>query len=106
MKHLHYLLAALLFACLLDFSYGYYQFVRWAVMLGCAVLALHYYQRKKSMVTIVLLGLALLFQPFEKVALGREWWNVVDVVVGAGLVWLARRHSSSPHPPQYPTPNR
>jgi hypothetical protein len=27
-------------------------------------------------------GLALLFQPFFKIALGREMWNIVDVVVG------------------------
>jgi len=28
----------------------------------------------------------LLFQPFFKIALGRELWNVVDVVVGVGLL--------------------
>jgi hypothetical protein len=31
-------------------------------------------------------GLALLFQPFFKIALGREIWNVVDVIVGIGLL--------------------
>ena len=31
-------------------------------------------------------GLALLFQPFFKIALGREIWNIVDVVVGIGLI--------------------
>ena len=30
--------------------------------------------------------LALLFQPFFKIALGREIWNIVDVVVGIGLI--------------------
>lgn len=34
-------------------------------------------------------ALALLFQPFTKLALGRVMWNVVDVVVGLGLVYLA-----------------
>ena len=33
-------------------------------------------------------ALALLFQPFIKIALGRLIWNVVDVVVGVGLVIL------------------
>ena len=33
-------------------------------------------------------GLALLFQPFFKIALGREMWNVVDVIVGAILLVL------------------
>ena len=31
-------------------------------------------------------GLALLFQPFYKVALGRQMWNTVDVIVGLGLI--------------------
>jgi hypothetical protein len=30
--------------------------------------------------------LAILFQPFEKIALGREVWNVMDVIVGVGLL--------------------
>jgi hypothetical protein len=30
--------------------------------------------------------LALLFQPFFKIALGRQIWNIVDVVVGIGLL--------------------
>jgi hypothetical protein len=30
--------------------------------------------------------LAILFQPFFKIALGRALWNVIDVVVGIGLI--------------------
>jgi len=30
--------------------------------------------------------LAILFQPLLKIALGRELWNVVDVIVGVGLL--------------------
>jgi hypothetical protein len=47
---------------------------------------------KKGIITLGLLGLtifgglALLFQPFFKIALGREMWNIVDVVVGIGLI--------------------
>jgi hypothetical protein len=33
--------------------------------------------------------LAILFQPFEKIALGREIWNVLDVIVGIGLLLTA-----------------
>ena len=33
-------------------------------------------------------ALALLFQPFVKVALGRAMWNVTDVVVALGLIGL------------------
>jgi hypothetical protein len=35
---------------------------------------------------IIYIGLAILFQPFFKIALGRELWNVVDVVVAIGLI--------------------
>jgi len=31
-------------------------------------------------------GLVLLFQPFFKIALGRQIWNILDVVVGIGLI--------------------
>jgi hypothetical protein len=34
--------------------------------------------------------LAILFQPFEKIALGREVWNVLDVIVGVGLLLSVR----------------
>jgi hypothetical protein len=35
---------------------------------------------------LVYFGLAILFQPFFKVALGRELWNIVDVIVGISLL--------------------
>jgi len=35
---------------------------------------------------IIYVGLALLFQPFFKISLGIELWNIVDVIVGIGLV--------------------
>lgn len=37
-------------------------------------------------VAIIFVFLALLFQPFLKIALGRFLWNIVDVVVGIGLI--------------------
>lgn len=88
MKVLHFILAALLLACLLDLPYGYYQFVRWAATVGFGYLAYRYRQLGRNGLTILFIGLALLFQPFEKIALGRELWNVVDVIVGIGLIVL------------------
>jgi len=35
---------------------------------------------------IIYIGLAILFQPISKIALGREVWNIVDVVVGSLLI--------------------
>lgn len=79
-------LAILFFLCLADMPYGYYQFVRFAGMLGFAFLAYQANEEKKQTEMIVYIALTLLFQPFFKVALGREIWNIVDVVVGIGLL--------------------
>lgn len=76
----------MLFACLLDMPYGYYQLVRFTAMGVFGYLAFISFERQERAVGYVYALLALLFQPFFKVALGRELWNVVDVVVGVGLV--------------------
>jgi type III secretory pathway component EscR len=34
----------------------------------------------------IYIALAVLFQPFIKIALGRTIWNIVDVIVGVGLL--------------------
>lgn len=79
-------LAILLFFCLLDMPYGYYQFVRFISMCGFAFLAWHAFETGQKNTSFVFAALALLFQPIFKIALGRELWNVVDVIVGIGLV--------------------
>ncbi len=65
--------------------YGYYQFVRFAAMVGFSVLAYTEHQRGSEVMMLVFLALALLFQPFFKIALGRDLWNLVDVIVALGL---------------------
>ncbi len=66
--------------------YGYYQFVRFAGLVGFAVLAYDSFKREEQRMAIVYVCLALLFQPFIKVALGRTGWNIVDVVVAVILL--------------------
>ena len=66
--------------------YGYYQFVRLASLIGFAVLAYKANEQGRQTEMIIYGGLALLFQPFFKIALGRQMWNIVDVVVGIGLL--------------------
>lgn len=79
-------LAILLFLCLADMPYGYYQFVRFIGLVGFAILAYQANQQSNQTETIIYGALALLFQPFFKISLGRELWNVIDVVVGLGLL--------------------
>jgi hypothetical protein len=79
-------LAILLFISLADMLYGFYQFVRFAGLIGFAILAYQANQHGRQTEMIIYGGLALLFQPFFKVALGRQMWNIIDVVVGIGLI--------------------
>lgn len=85
-KIIKIVLAILFLLCLVDFPYGYYQFVRFTGMIGFAFLAYQANQQNKQTEMIIYIGLALLFQPFFKITLGREIWNIVDVVVAIGLL--------------------
>lgn len=80
------LLAGLLLTCLAAMPYGYYQFVRFAALVGFAVLAYASFRTEDQRIAIVYVCLALLFQPFIKVALGRTIWNIVDVVTATFLL--------------------
>jgi len=80
------ILAILMFICLADVPYGYFQFVRFAALVGFGLLALGASNEGNQTEMYIYGALALLFQPFFKIALGREVWNVVDVIVGAGLL--------------------
>ena len=95
MNNIKLILAALLLLCLAPMPYGYYQFIRFASMIVFAVMAYQFFEKEKMPLAITFGGLALLFQPFIKIALGRTMWNVVDVVVAIGLValWL-REHQN------------
>lgn len=86
MKALKIILAILLFLCLLDMPYGYYQFVRFVSFVAFVFFAYQAHQKDNKTEAFIYLALALLFQPFIKIALGRTIWNMVDVVVGIGLV--------------------
>lgn len=68
--------------------YGYYQIVRFIGMAAFIWMAFEYYQEKNEKLAYTFGTLALLFLPFFKVALGRVGWNVVDVVVAVGLMYL------------------
>jgi lipoprotein signal peptidase len=66
--------------------YGYYQLVRFAGLIGFGILAYLAHAEDKQTEMIIYGALALLFQPFFKIALGRDLWNIVDVVIAIGLI--------------------
>ena len=80
------ILAILFFLCLFDMPYGYYQIVRFLALVGFAILAYFANSKENKIEMIIYIALAVLFQPLFKIALGRELWNFIDVVVGIGLI--------------------
>ena len=79
-------LAVLFLLCLADIPYGFYQFVRFLALIGFGILAWEAGQRNHSPEMLMYVALAILFQPIFKISLGRYIWNMVDVVVGVGLM--------------------
>lgn len=90
-------LAILFFLCLADMPYGYYQLVRFVALVGFAIIAYKANEQGRKTEAIIYVCLGILFQPFVKIALGRQIWNIVDVLVGVALiVSLFIRPSNSP----------
>jgi hypothetical protein len=80
-------IAILCLLCLADMPYGFYQLVRLVAFAGFAYLAYDAKQNNNESIEIWIYGfLALLFQPFLKISLGRELWNMIDVLVAGGLL--------------------
>jgi len=79
-------LSILLLLCLADMPYGYFQFVRFISFIAFAVFAYQANEQGKQTEVIIYSALALLFQPFFKISLGRLLWNIVDVIVALGLL--------------------
>ncbi len=94
MRKLYIPLAALLLLCLAPMPYGYYTLVRFVSMVIFAVMAYDYHKKEQASLMVAFGALALLFQPFVKVALGRCMWNVVDVAVAIGLIALFFRREN------------
>ena len=87
------LLSLLLLLCLADMPYGYYQFVRFVACIAFGYFAFGE-QEKQTKWALFYIGLAILFQPFIKISLGRMLWNVVDVIVAIlliGSIFVSRK---------------
>lgn len=79
-------LAVLFFICLADMPYGYYQLVRFAALLGFSLLAYRASSNMDKSGMVIYICLAILFQPLVKISLGRQLWNIVDVIAGIALL--------------------
>lgn len=93
MKTLLPVLASMLVVCLAPMPYWYYELVRFAAMVAFGVMAYRYNKAENGNLMITFSALALLFQPFLKIALGRAIWNTVDIAVAILLImiWMKER---------------
>ena len=66
----------------------FYVLVRFVAAGAFALLAVDAFDRASNNRAWAFVALALLFQPFFKLALGRPLWNIVDVAVGGWLLYL------------------
>ena len=82
------ILTVLFMICLFHMPYRYYEIVRFVGFAGFMLLAFLKYREvsEMSVQIIIFISLALLFQPFIKIALGRTIWNIVDVLVSIFLI--------------------
>lgn len=80
------LLSILFLLCLLDWNYGFYQFVRFSGMVGFSVLSYQQY-KKNDVWFVVWLVSAILINPIFKIALGRTLWNIIDVAWAVLLIY-------------------
>ncbi len=95
-KIIKIVLAILFFLCLLDMPYGFYQFVRFVALIGFGILAFQANEKENQTEMIIYGALAILFQPLFKIALGREMWNIIDVIVGIGLLITVVKNKKNP----------
>ena len=79
MKVIKIVLSILFLVCLFDMPYGYFQLVRFLGMIGFVVLAYNYYPKNQNWF-ILWASSAILINPFIKIALSRDIWNIVDIV--------------------------
>lgn len=79
-------LAVLLVFCLADMPYGYFQFVRFLGMIGFAFLAFNEFEKEKNGWALFNILSAILINPIFKISLGRELWNIMDIVWAIILV--------------------
>ncbi len=74
------ILSCLFIGCLFQMPYSYFSVVRILGMAGFAILAYNEKEEKDKSWMIVWAVSAIAINPIVKIPLGRELWNIVDLV--------------------------
>ena len=73
--------------------YGFYTLVRFVAVISFCFFAYQAYKSENEGQMVLFIALAILFQPFVKLPLGRVVWNVVDVIVAVYLFYLLIKYN-------------
>jgi hypothetical protein len=85
-KPIKIILSIIFLLCLTDMPYGYFQMVRVVGMIGFGILAVSEMDNRNKGMLYFYIASAVLINPIFKIALGRELWNVVDVIWAVALL--------------------
>ena len=84
--------AAALLIALAPLPYGYYTLLRIVVCGSAALIAYKQFQKERlvSLWVVLMIGVAILFNPFLPIYLDREIWAPIDVITAAIFLihWL------------------
>lgn len=72
--------AAMLFAALAEWPYGYYQVLRWVTCAAAVFVAFVAYDWQKLWATWLFGFIAFLFNPLIPIHLSRELWQPIDLI--------------------------
>jgi hypothetical protein len=79
-------LAVLVILFLVGLPANYIELVRYLLMVGFAYMGFSNLKSSNNL-AFIYFALAILYQPIFKISLGQDIWNVIDVIVAAGLVY-------------------
>ena len=71
--------------------YGYYQLLRWVVSVTAVFNAHHSYRLKLSGWTIIMVIVAVIFNPLAPLTFSKGLWVIIDVVVAVTMFTLAKK---------------
>lgn len=85
-KIIKVILAISFLLCLLNMPYGYYQLVRFIGMIGFGILSYNAFNKNDNFYFVLWGASAILINPLIKIVLGRDLWNIVDIIWAVILI--------------------
>lgn len=70
----------------LHVGYGYYQILRWCVMIGAGLTAYNY-KEKNNALCILFCVIAILFNPIAPIYLDKNIWKTIDLTTAVAFIF-------------------